>query len=56
MTPAKPGFSTATTAIVAILLIIPFLIRSLAPSLEPYPAIVLPLGVGLFNIEKLTLR
>lgn len=52
MSSVKTGFSTTATAIIAILLIIPFLIRSLAPALEPYPAIVLPLGIGLFNIEE----
>lgn len=46
------GFSTSTTAVILVLLIIPFIIRSLAPALEPYPAVVLPLGIGLFEIDQ----
>lgn len=46
------GFSTTTTLVIFVLLFVPFVIRSLAPALEPYPAVVLPLGVGLFDVDK----
>lgn len=47
----KPLFNKKVTSLFAILLIVPFIIRSLAPALEPYPAVVLPLGIGMFNIK-----
>lgn len=52
MTSTYRGFSTKASVFIAVLLITPFLIRSLAPALEPYPAIVLPLGIGLFDIGE----
>lgn len=48
----EPIFSTWATAIIAIGLIIPFLIRAMAPAMEPYPSILLPLGIGMGNTES----
>jgi len=46
------SFSTKTTLAIFVLLMVPFVIRSLAPALEPYPAVVLPLGIGLFDVDQ----
>lgn len=44
-------FSVSTTIVIALLLAVPFIIRTLAPALEPHPAVLLPLGIGMLDID-----
>ena len=43
---SRPLFAVGTTAIVAVLLLVPFALRTLSSAVEPYPAVLLPAGPG----------
>lgn len=49
-------FSRWETLLIAVALIVPESLRSFSPSLEPYPAVILPAGAGTIHIDKGTVR
>ena len=48
----KPLFSLKFTSFLGIALFLPFILKTLSPKLEPYPAIILPSGAKKLNFEK----
>jgi hypothetical protein len=42
----RPLFGVGTTVILVLLLVVPFVLRTLSSSAEPYPAVLLPAGPG----------
>lgn len=50
----QPLFTLAQTALIAVLLMIPFLLRLASNDLEPYPAALLPSGAGVLKITNNT--
>jgi hypothetical protein len=49
-------FSRWETLLIAVALIVPESLRSFSPTLEPYPAVILPAGAGTIRINDGTVR